>query len=368
LATRRSAGGPETYELELIRALSRIDRRNEYFIYCTSRKGVAAFGAENFTYRVLKPASRWLSIAFTLPALLKRDGIDLLHCTYAPPPFPNRPFVFTMHCVSNFRHPEFYPSIIRWRLNSLQRIGLRRAKWILCVSDFVKSYLREELNVDENRMTTVYNGVGREFAPAAPEICRGILRERLSIDYPYVLYVGKLQARKNLVRVIRAYAQYRRETKSEARLVLAGKRVQTSEGIDETIRELSLENDVVQIGYVPQPSTDPCSALPYLYSGARMFVFPSLYEGFGIPVVEAMASGTPVITSSTTSLPEVAGNAAEMVDPNSTEEIAAAMARIDQCPSIRERLIRRGLERAGEFTWERCAAATLNAYSLCGSS
>jgi glycosyltransferase involved in cell wall biosynthesis len=369
LATGRNAGGPETYEVELIRALARIDRKNEYVVYCTNQEGIDGIGvtAENIACRVLKPASRWVSLTVTLPALLKKDGIEFLHCTYAPPPWPTRPIVFTMHCVSNFQHPEFYPSTIRWRLNALQHIGLKRAKSILCVSDFVQAYLHEELKVENHRMIRIYNGVGSEFRAIPPRDARDYLAHHLGMDYPYLLYVGKLQARKNLIRVIRAFAEFRNATRSIAKLVLAGKRVQTSEGIDETIQELGLQSKVVFLGYVPQPSVVPHSPLPYLYSGAEMFVFPSLYEGFGIPVIEAMKCGTPVITSSVTSLPEVAGDAAEIVHPESVEEIAAAMARV-QHPSVRETLVRRGLDRARQFTWERCAHDTLAAYAhmTCG--
>jgi glycosyltransferase involved in cell wall biosynthesis len=365
LAAGRKAGGPETYEVELIRHLARIDRTNEYFVYCTSRDAATVMrsAGDNFTCRVLNRFSRLVGVAISLPSLLKADGIDFFHCTYAPPPWPNRPFLFTMHCVSNFTHPEFYPKTIIIRLNLLQNIGIRRAKSILCVSDFVQTYLRDVVKVTSDRLTRIYNGVAPEFKPIDKDSVQGMLSERLGIDYPYILFVGKLQARKNIVRLIQAYAQFRRETGSEAKLVLAGKKVETSEGIDEAIHELKLENHVIQLGYVPSPTTNSNSLLPYLYNAARMFVFPSLYEGFGIPVIEAMACGTPVITSSVTSLPEVAGGAAEMVDPMSIDEIAAAMARVEQRTGLREGLIQRGFDRAQDFTWERCAKDTLEQYS-----
>jgi glycosyltransferase involved in cell wall biosynthesis len=358
LAAGRQAGGPEIYEVQLIRALARIDPSNDYLVYCTSPEAAAAVGPlpRNFTVRVLRPALRTLSVALTLPRFLAADRVDFFHSTYAPPPFPNRPFLFTMHCVSNFAHPEFYPAFIRWRLNALQRVALRRASAILCVSDFVSRYLREVFRIPAERLSTVYNGVGPEFFPVPAEEARSRVAAQFGIDSPYLLYVGKLQARKNVVGLIHAYARYRKQTASPAKLVLAGKKVETSEGIDEAIGTLGLQREVVPLGYLEPPS------LPALYASARMTVFPSFYEGFGIPLIEAMACGSPVIASNVTSLPEIAGDAALLIDPNSPDEIAAAMSQIDADPDLRATLIGRGLRRARLFTWDNCARQTLAAY------
>jgi glycosyltransferase involved in cell wall biosynthesis len=357
LALGRQAGGPETYEAELIRGLAKIDPENEYFVYCPEPRAADALGPlpANFSLRILRPALRAVSLAFTLPRSMAADRIDLFHATYAPPPLPNKPFVFTMHCASNFAHPEYYPTWIRWRLNALQRAGLRRARTILCVSDFVARYLRDQFRVPPGRLVTVYNGVAPEFfaasAAAGP------------FDFPYVLYAGKLQARKNVVGLIHAFARYRELTGSEARLVLAGKRVETSEGIDEAIAAHNLASHVVELGYV----SDRASLLPRLYAGARMLVFPSLYEGFGIPVAEAMAAGCPVVASNVTSLPEIAGDAALLVDPSSIDAIAEAMARLDRDTALRAGLIERGRLRAARFTWESTARQTLAAYRKAAS-
>jgi glycosyltransferase involved in cell wall biosynthesis len=364
LAAGRTAGGPETYEVQLIRALAGIDSVNSYFIYCTSRDAAEAIGPlpDNFTYRVLRPAARSVSVALTLPRWMARDGVDFFHATYAPPPLPNKPFLFTLHCASNLARPDFYPTLIRWRLNALQRIGLRRAAAILCVSDFVSEHVRQHHGVAHERLSTVYNGVAPEFAPQPSNEARARILERFGIDAPYVLYVGKLQARKNVIGLIRAFARYRTLTGSAVKLVLVGKRVETSEGISEARDELGLAREVIELGYVSPPSADPLSPLPHLYAAARMTVFPSFYEGFGIPVVEAMACACPVVASNVTSIPEIAGDAAMLVDPNSVEEIAAAMARIDGDPELRRELIARGFRRAGMFTWDNCARQTLAAY------
>ena len=267
-----------------------------------------------------------------------------------------------MHCFSNFAHPEFYAPLVAWRLNRLMKVALRRAACVLCVSKSVRDEVAERFRLPMDRLAVAYNGVGSHFVPIPSDVARRAVTERFGIDYPYVLLVGKLQARKNVVRLIRAFGRFRRATGSDARLLLAGKRTATAEGIDEAIDELDLRQHVVQAGYF-KPGD-----LPVLYSAARQFVFPSLWEGFGIPVVEAMACGTPVVTSTVTSLPEIAGDAALLVNPESIDEIADAMVRVETLPELRSTLVSRGLARAKEFTWENCARATLTAYAAVARS
>jgi glycosyltransferase involved in cell wall biosynthesis len=359
LMAGREAGGPETYEVELLRAIARIDRVNEYVVYCTTPAAVDAVGVtqENVRYHVLRPGPRAVGVAVGLPLRLVKDGIDFFHATFTPPPVFTRPLVFTMHCLSNFAHPEFYPRLIAWRLNALMRIALKRAACVLCVSQHVRDAVHEQFGVAADRLAVSYNGVGAHFVPTPPDAARRLVRERFGIDFPYVLFVGKLQARKNVVRLIHAYAAYRRETGSDAKLLLAGKRTATSEGIDEAISELGLREQVVEAGYF-RPAD-----LPVLYSAARLFVLPSLWEGFGIPIVEAMACGTPVVTSTVTSLPEVAGAAAVLVDPYRVDDIAEGMARVDRPGELRDQLVARGLHRAAAFSWANCARSTIEGYA-----
>jgi glycosyltransferase involved in cell wall biosynthesis len=368
LAAGRSAGGPETYEVELVRALAELDASNEYLIYCAGAAAADAFGRlpANFTRRILRPAFRPAALAFTLPRWLAADRVDLLHATYAPPPALRVPLIFTMHCFSNFAHPEYYPAFVRWRLNSLQRFALRRAERILCVSDFVAERLQQDFGIPTERLATIYNGVSAAFAPIAPELARRRVAERFGLDDPYILYAGKLQARKNVIGLIQAYASYLQQAERPVKLVLAGKKVETSEGIDETIERTRLAGKVVQLGYLPPPSLDAGSVLPHLYAAAAMTVLPSFYEGFGLPLVEAMACGSPVIAANASSLPEIAGGAALLVDPHSIGEIAAAMAEVDRNRGKRTQMIESGLRRASQFTWANCARQTLAAYEALG--
>lgn len=358
LMAGREAGGPETYEVEMLRALAQIDHENEYVVYCTGEEAPRAIGVqqENVRYHVLQPGSRAISLTLSLPAQLIKDGIDFLHSTFTPPPFAVRPEVLTVHCLSSFVHPEFYSPLVAWRLNSLLRIGMRRAQCVLCVSQSTADDVHQRFGVGRERLAVAHNGVSAQFEPVAPKIARDRVRRELNIDGPYALFVGKLEPRKNVTRLLEAFAMFRRETKSETRLVLAGNRTAVTPAIDAQIARLGLQDAVVRPGYAPT------ELLASLYSGARMFLLPSLWEGFGIPIVEAMACGTPVLTSSVTCLPEIAGDAAVIVDPESVASIADGIARLDGSEELRRTLSARGLERARLFTWENSARSTLAAY------
>jgi len=364
LATGRRAGGPETYEVELVRGLAQIDTQNEYFIYCTEENAPQVVGIqqENVHYRVLRPRNRWLGLLFGLQLQMKRDGVKLLHCTYAPPPLGSD-YVFTMHCVSNLVHPEYYDKTKVARLNVLHRRGMKQAKSILCVSGFVRDQLIGNYGVESARTSVVYNGVGKEFHVTASEENSRYLATKYGINKPYILYVGKLQARKNILRLTAAYELFRRTQKTETMLVMVGRRTETDEGISEAIARSPFSSDILHIGYTPPPGQGQPSDLPILYGSARMFVLPSLFEGFGIPLVEAMACGVPILTSNTTSLPEIAGDAAILADPMSVESIAQGMCQLESSEDLRRELIARGLDRVRLFTWENCARQTLHAYS-----
>jgi glycosyltransferase involved in cell wall biosynthesis len=357
LAAGRQAGGPETYEVQLIRALARLDHVHEYFLYCPDQATVDAIGVKqaNFVYRILRPAFRPLSIALTLPVLLRKDSIDLFHATYVPPPFVGKKMVFTMHGMVNFLHPEFFPRLVLWRLNPLMKIGLRRASLIFCVSNHVREQVHQLLGIPRSRLVVSYLGRGPEFTPIPLAQARAWLAERLKIDFPYFLYVGKSHPVKNLDRVIRAYAEYRRQVRCDIRLVLVGSRTSTTSE-RALIQALGLEDWVIQAPYLT------ASELPMLYSAAELFLFPSLFESFGLPVVEAMACGTAVLTSNVACLPEITDGAALLVDPYSVTQIAEGIHRLQSSPDLRATLIARGLSRVQAFSWDTCARIALAAY------
>jgi len=200
----------------------------------------------------------------------------------------------------------------------------------------------------------VSEAADRRFRPMEAVDIEPILRE-YSVETPYILYVGALESRKNLPRLLEAYTLLR-QWSTGWRLVIVGARKWKSSPIFETVQRLQLESHVTFTGYVADEH------LPALYAGADLFAFPSLYEGFGLPVLEAMACGTPVVTSNSSSLPEVAGDAALLVDPYNVDEIAAAMRRILEDTNLAQELRMHGLARAAQFTWERTARETIEVY------
>ncbi|MBM3740056.1 MAG: glycosyltransferase family 4 protein [Acidobacteria bacterium] len=303
-------------------------------------------------YRILQPPVRPLSIALTLPAMLVRDGVQFFHSTFTPPPWAPKPYVFTVHCLSSLRHPEYFDPLTAMRLNALIKIGIRRARQIVCVSNTTREDVQEAFGVPLERMIVTYNGVGPEFTPPSDPAGARAQVDALGIRGEYILYLGKQQAHKNLARLIEAYHR----VKPDAQLVLAGREQGAATGISEAVERLGLRDRVIRLGYVPSTARLP------LYQCARFFAFPSLWEGFGIPVIEAMACGTPVLTSTATSLPEIAGDAAVIVDPLSIDSIAEGVARLDLNQSLRQQLRSKGLQRARQFTWENCARHTLEAY------
>jgi len=319
---------------------------------------VAALGINqpNFIFHVLWPSNRWVSMSCSLPLAIRRSGVKLLHATFTPPPLCPVDYVFTMHGAVTFKHPHFYPPAVVWRLNALLRRGLQKAKLTVCVSEFVRQETMEFFGLPEDRLMTIHHGVSEEFQPIDAAAAALQVRQQLGLEKPYFLYVGKLHENKNIVRLIEAFHQFIGETRSEVVLALAGRQVWGGEGIMETMVRLGLTQQVRLLGHQPQ------AALPALYNAATALVFPTLWEGFGLPVIEAMACGTPVITSNLACLPEVAGGAALLVNPLSTSELAEAMHRVWSRADERQRLRAAGLERARAFDWKHTARATLEAY------
>lgn len=356
LGTR--AGGMETYETHFLRALAAQDKTASYDVYCLRKEAEEMLGVHqpNFKFTILPAGMRAIDIGICMPMMLAFSRAKLLHPTYIPPAFCARPYVYTVHSSVTWVHPEFYPRWIRWRLNSLQEKGIREARVLLCVSEHVKNFIHEHFKIPEERLMVVYHGVSPDFKIRNIAEVRGSIKARHGIDYPYFLYAGKLTQNKNIAGLLKAFEVFRNETRSDIRLVLAGRRLWSEGELDAELDKAVASGTVVELGHLEH--TD----LPLLYNGAEGLVFPSLWEGFGLPILEAYASGIPVLTSNHSSLPEVAAGHSILVDCKNIESMAEGMKQLSTDSAQRRHMIAGGLERVREFTWERTARETRAAY------
>jgi len=266
------------------------------------------------------------------------------------------PMVSTLHDLSFVRYPETQP---KERLKHLERYlpnTLARAAHIITDSEEVRREAIGHFGLDATRVTAIHLGVDPIFAPRQEAACRAVLASRGLRYGGYVLSVGTLEPRKNLVAAIRAVGALPERLRGAAPLVIAGQRGWLSGEIERLIRASEAAGWLRFLGFVPQEE------LPLIYAGSRVFVYPSRYEGFGLPVVEAMASGVPVITSSVSCLPEITGDAADLVHPDDTDGLRISMERLLEDEGHRAEMRARGIERAKRFSWKRCAEETVAVY------
>lgn len=353
-----NSGGPERYETELLRGLAAADSTNAYEVFCLFEGGPKKIGvtAPNVRYHVLQPQIRPLAMMTSLPLALRRHALDVLHATFLPPPLSPHPYMFTLVCSSMFERPDFYPPLIRARLLFLMGLAMKKSKLIVCISRHIKECIQERFGIAEERLAVVHLAASDRFVPIERASCAAFLKERYGIEGRYLLFSGRWERRKNIARILEAFDIFRRESRSGVKLVLTGERTWAAREAEEIIRTRDLAPDLVDVG------KSPVDELPYLYAGAEALVYPSLWEGFGLPIVEAMRAGTPVITSNNTSMKEIGGDAALLVDPNSADEIAAAMHRIVAEPEFAQALRTRGLVRGQDFSWESTARQTMAAH------
>lgn len=328
---------------------------------CGKRKGVAMGGR----WPKLRRAMRTLPGAYQLREILRQRIISrhlaalknhLYHeSNYVLVPFDG-PTVLTVHDLSHIYFPGFHP---RQRVRHLERNVLpsvERATEVVVDSETVRKEVIEVLGVGPEKTTAIPLGVGQEFHPrSGNEVAKALGKHQLAYD-GYVLAVGTLEPRKNLIRLMNAYARLPNDVRRRHLLVIAGSAGWRSKEINTTLNRLRQNGEVRYVGYLP---TDE---LPMLYAGARAFAFPSFYEGFGLPILEAMASGVPVLTSDRSSMPEVAGGAALLVDPEDVESMTDALERLLIDEQWREQARIAGLEHAKQFTWQRCVEKTVEVY------
>jgi len=372
LDARRVADfGIGTYIRNLVRTLAKLDSTNRYTLI-TQAPAVPEFAdlPSNFEVALYEKKSKpgFAQLGFTM--FLRRLGADLHHIPLnAVPLWMPKPYLVTVHDMSTllFANPTGYRSNLR---HFYLRRGLLHADRVLAVSSATRHDVETVLGIPANRIQVVYNAPDPMFFPAsnggngASE--GGIeeqqrLLDRYRIHYPFLLYVGRTNPQKNIPRLVEAFAVLRGELRhhpaySDLRLIIIGDEISRNSALRHAVIQSRVEDVVRFLGFVP------IETLRAFYQAASAFVFPSLYEGFGLPPLEAMACGTPVVCSNVTSLPEVVGDAALIVNPENVFDIARGMKEVLLDEVLRERLVGRGIEQGRKFNWERAAAQVLKTY------
>jgi glycosyltransferase involved in cell wall biosynthesis len=354
-AARAQRTGTETYALALIEALARLASSDYRLRLYTPHPPQHPDWPESpdVETRIIPWLRVWTHLR--LAAELRLHPPDVLFVpAHVLPLYCPVPAVVTVHDLGYHYYPEAHHAFERWYLDWSTRRHSRVAEHVIADSLATKQDLVDVYGADPNRITVVYLGRDEMLAPLTDPQQIARVKARYQIDGDYLLYLGTLQPRKNLPRLIDAFQQATSALQNEdLKLVIAGKRGWLYNEIEAQIRRLGLEQRVILPGYIDD------AAKPGLLSAALAYVFPSLYEGFGLPVLEAMACGTPVLTGNRSSLPEVAGEAALLVDPHNTAEIAEGLVHLISRPDLRRQLVERGYQQIQAFSWDKAATDVL---------
>lgn len=363
---RMTEFGVGTYTRNVVRALARLDHANDYFLIGSAPK-VAEIGPLPPSFKAIPLLDDGTTAKGYLEfrAILRRLRCDLVHIPHLfwmPRGLPC-PYVVTVHDVLEHMYRAHEGSSFRRSLHfHLTRRVLKGAGRILAVSKFTKSEIERLFTIPGSHIEVVYNAIDERFLRGhASASDRQILAERYLVTYPYLLYAGPISPPKNLVRIIEAFSALKaglekEEKFPELKLIIIGDELSKHPDLRRTVIRSGVQNDVRFMGFVP------IEMLRIFYDAAKIFVFPSLYEGFGLPPLEAMAHGTPVVTSYTSSLPEVVGNAAVLVNPENVFEIMRALHRVLLDQPTREKLKQRSYEQAKKFSWDDSARRILKIY------
>jgi glycosyltransferase involved in cell wall biosynthesis len=352
--------GNETYAANLVEALAEVGAEHRYTVYVTRPEAERRFAGRwpHVQVRKTLPHTPLVRIPVTLSAELRRRPVDLLHVQYTAPPFAPCPVVVTIHDLSFEHLPETFKRRSRVQLRLTVRRTARAAAHVIAPSEYTRQDLIKSYGLDPERVSVVPLAAAPHFRPVedAAELAR--VRARYHIGGEYVLAVGSIQPRKNLARLVRAYADLRRARgrSNLPQLVLVGRQAWLYGETLRAVEESGARDSIILTGYVSEGD------LPALYTGALCFVYPSFFEGFGLPPLEAMRCGAPVLAGDLTSLPEVVGDAGLLVDPLDTGALARALGRLVDDAALRADLRERGLDRARSFDWRHTARMTLQVY------
>jgi glycosyltransferase involved in cell wall biosynthesis len=363
---RMTEFGVGTYIRNVVRSLSRLDRGNEYFLIGPPDK-VKEIGAlpPNFHSVSILAPDRSVQGYREFRSALKGLHCNLVHIPnlFSVPRFLPCPYVMTVHDMlehlSRARQQTGFWGA--WHLQMTKRV-LRGAARIFAVSNFTRMEIEKLFQIPTNHIEVVYNAIDERFLHGHADAAdREFIAQRYQVTYPFLLYAGRISPHKNVVRMIEAFSALKTELEKEAlypdlKLIIIGDDLSGNPDLRRTVVRSGVQHDVRFLGFIP------IEVLRIFYDEAKIFVFPSLYEGFGLPPLEAMAHGTPVVTSNVSSLPEVVGNAAVLVNPENIFEISRALFRVLTDKALRDRMKERGTKQAARFSWDSSVRRVLDVY------
>ncbi len=354
------AGGIGRYTQELVTHLLEIDSKNKYVLFFTKdnfKECRLAFS--NLEKKIVSSPYYSFSEQIFFPFDLRNQKLDLMHFTnFNNPLFWFGKFVVTIHDLTLM----FFTG--EKRTSSLHKLGYRlvllsackKARRIIAVSSHTKKDIIKFFNIPDNKIKLVYEGVEEKYHPQEDKNLIEKIKKKYNIQPPYLMYVGAWKKHKNITNLVKAFAILKKNYTLPHRLVLVGKENSLTEELKEEVTKLDLKKDVIFTGFVYEED------LPIIYNAAEVFVFPSLYEGFGLPPLEAMATGTPVVASNISSIPEILDKAADFFNPWDPEDMALRIRDVLFSKKKQEELKKRGLKKASQFSWQKCAQETLKIY------
>jgi glycosyltransferase involved in cell wall biosynthesis len=356
-ANEEKKTGVGWYAYHVIQEMKKITPDNIRVVLYTNKslQGELADLPENWEEKVLgwKLGRLWTQVRLSWEMLLHAPDVLFIPAHVFPIIHPKKT-VMTLHDIAAVRFPQAYNWFEKWYTLWSGRVALKKLWKVIAISNFTKSELNSEFgNKNLDKVRVIYLGFNKEYCKIKDDVNTKSVLNKYRIEKPFLFSIGRLETKKNTVNIVKAFEELRVKGK-ELSLVLVGGKGYGYEEIRKVIDDSLFKNDIITPGWVEN------NDLPYLMSSAEGFVFPSLYEGFGIPILEAMACGIPVITSKGSSLQEVGGGACIYIDPQDINEISEAIIELTQDQELRDSKISKGLERVGEFSWEKCAKETLD--------
>jgi glycosyltransferase involved in cell wall biosynthesis len=349
--------------LNILRELSKIDKKNEYIIFTADSS--LSFLEQYPNFHLVRVGFPVLSLKtlFSFARYINKERVDLFYCPFQVTPLRvSCPMVITVHDMMDLLYPDAFshhPFLIRHGLNAYFHFNIprsvRNARMLIAVSQSTKRHIVEYFHLPDEKIKVIYNGIESKFKPVSDKLLSENIKRKYQLPDRFILYLGSIKPYKNLIGVLKAFLKLQQNWPNlrQVKLIIAGLKHFTLPHVQEMLAHPAIKNQVIKIGHVDEED------LPVVYSLAELFLFPSLWEGFGIPPLEAMACGTPVITSDRTSLPEVVGQAGILVDPENTEQIAFEIQRVLNDEILRKQMIQKGIQQACKFRWDVAARETL---------